>query len=1141
MLKVENCLLLSVVDTGSLVTLIDKKFVLDLKCKINPSNEILKTANGTILQNEGIVSLNVKLGNEWVNCDFLVINNLANYLQGSYVLLGSRFFEKYGICVNFNEKLLEINQGVEKCQIPFSTDNDVFCNEKVTVSQKTIISPNAYKQVNVLVPVQNGLYVVKPNLDRLSFPDYLVKVKNQSFSLLVNNNINRKTTLYPGQVIGLLCQKTVDPENAAVSVNFIDNFENDDGLQSLYNESINKIIIDSALENKDKSTLEKLISEYRSCFSESLIKDRSNFPINMDFEYEGKNPVYVRPYRTNFLQRKVIKDEISKLQEEGVIEPSTSCFCSPFMVIKKPDGKSFRCVCDLRKVNENIKPMKYPLPNLQTLLENAAGGTFYSSFDLCSGYHQMKVEESKRKYLAFAADSKLWQYTHTPMGLNQSGANFQMAMDLMFNGLQDKVLIYLDDILVVTKGDFSEHLEVLEKVLDRCKKFGLILKGSKTKLAQREIKFLGHYLDKDVVRTDPDKVKAISDFPIPRNVHDVRSFKGLINFYYRFCPELGIISKPLNELTGRNAKFIWTNEHQTAFDKLKKLMVGNTVLAHYNPESRIQIFSDASDCGVGGVINIETSPDVWQPVAYCSRNLSDHERKHYSVTEKELLAVLFVLDKFKYYLYGGKVEFFTDHKAIVFMLDKQKELSGRLARWCLKLKEMQQYVTFKFKKGKENILADCLSRNPILEMGGDNDCIQDVYAISVEKRNDFKDDQLADPLIQSWIGIMNNNQATIQEKRKVKDFVVKDGVLYRKCRNSVKREILQLVLPERHVKDVISKYHDKENSFHASVNKTVSTIQQYFYFRNMQEVVKVYITSCDKCQLYKESKSVPYGHLTERVFNKRGVCWQLDTIGPFIPDSRGNKYVITIVDVFSNFLMARAVKDIKTATIIRFLGHVLNQFKMEYLRTDLHRVFTSEKFTSYVQNKGVKLIKSLSYTPHTNGKVENLNKILKNRLAMRCSNYLNQWSSHIPKMVHSINCTAEELTKMSPYQLMYDELPYVSDEGKYPIENENLKLNGQEIIIQNDKVKEARHLQFKRNEKYFNKHHKKSDFKVGEFVKITHRAYEVGTNKGFKQKFTGPWVIVDKVGEVTFRVQLKDSPVFKLVHISQVRNYYIRD
>jgi hypothetical protein len=228
----------------------------------------------------------------------------------------------------------------------------------------------------------------------------------------------------------------------------------------------------------------------------------------------------------------------------------------------------------------------------------------------------------------------------------------------------------------------------------------------------------------------------------------------------------------------------------------------------------------------------------------------------------------------------------------------------------------------------------------------------------------------------------------------------------------------------------------------------------------MQELVRMYVVTCDKCQLFKESKVIPFGHLTERVFHKKEHCWQLDTIGPFLADRMNKKYIIVLVDVFSSFLVARAVKDIKTPTIIRFLSDTLRKFKIEYLRTDLHRVFTSEKFQRYANSKNIKLIKSLSYTPQCNGKVECLNKILKNRLAIRSVGYLDQWSQFVQEMVHSINITPEEVSKVAPYQIMFDEMPFISDEDKYPIFNENLKLSDQEIKVQNEKIVRARHMHF---------------------------------------------------------------------------------
>jgi transposase InsO family protein len=501
------------------------------------------------------------------------------------------------------------------------------------------------------------------------------------------------------------------------------------------------------------------------------------------------------------------------------------------------------------------------------------------------------------------------------------------------------------------------------------------------------------------------------------------------------------------------------------------------------------------------------------------------------------------MDKFKYYIYGGKVEVFTDHKAIVFLLNKQKELSGRIARWCLKLKELQEYVTFKFKKGSENFQADCLSRYPIMDMveGSNIGEICDVYAITVEKKNNFERSQNEDGEIQNLITILKSQNGNTKEKRKVKKFCLIDDILYKKCKNVVDREIYQLVVPEKYITEVIGMHHDGKEAYHSSINKTVAHIQQNYYFPNMQEVVKGYVNSCEKCQLFKENKMIPFGELTERKVHKEKLSFQMDTIGPMLPDRKGMKYVITLIETYSSFVIVRAVKNIKTISIIRFLTSVLRTYKISYLRTDLHRTFTSDKFINFAQRNGIQLIRSLAFSPHCNGKIESFHRNLKVRLAMKCSGNSDYWSNYVQEVVRSINSTPEGVSKITPYQMLHDRVQSPIGEDKYPIRLENSReLSDDEKKIQNEKIVGARHLQFLRNKKYFDRHHKKFCFKVGDLVRVTNLGYEININKAFKQRFTGPWKVLEIVGQVTYKLELCDSPVIRVFHVSRLRNYFIR-
>ena len=302
--------------------------------------------------------------------------------------------------------------------------------------------------------------------------------------------------------------------------------------------------------------------------------------------------------------------------------------------------------------------------------------------DLMSGYWQVELSPDAREKTAFTTYSGLFEFLVLPFGLTNAPATFQRLMECVLRGLTWRVcLIYLDDVIVFSKT-FEEHLANLRLVFTRFRAAGIKLKPSKCHFGRTEVPYLGHIVSKDGVRPDPDKIRAVQEFPVPRNVHEVRSFLGLANYYRKFVKDFCQLAAPLHQLTSKKVQFKWTEESNAAFQTLKAALVSAPILAYPDFTREFQLYVDASDSAIGMVLGqIQNDKEV--VIAYAGRGFNPAER-NYSATEREALAVVEGIKHFQTYLYGSRFTVITDHNALRWLMNI-KEATGRLARWSLRL------------------------------------------------------------------------------------------------------------------------------------------------------------------------------------------------------------------------------------------------------------------------------------------------------------------------------------------------------------------------------------------------------------------------------------------------------------------------
>ncbi|UYV75173.1 hypothetical protein LAZ67_12002747, partial [Cordylochernes scorpioides] len=427
------------------------------------------------------------------------------------------------------------------------------------------------------------------------------------------------------------------------------------------------LTLDPGLSEIQRLQLVSCLDEFIDIFDFGSTPIKPTSTVKHKINTGDQSPIKQRPYRVAPSERRLIQDEVNKMIENHIVKPSESPRSSPVILVRKKDGTWRFCV-DYRRLNKITKKDVYPLPRIDDALDSLAGSSYFSTMDLRSGYWQIEVDEKDREKTAFITPDGLYEFQVMPFGLCNAPATFERMIDSVLGSLKwNMCLCYLDDI-VVYAPTFEEHLRRLQLVLSCIQKAGLSLNHKKCIFGSRRIKILGHLVDANGIHPDPDKVEAVSKFPRPRNISELKSFLGLCSYYQRFIENFADKARSLHDLLKTEKQFYWDAAQEKAFEVLKTALISEPVSGHFDESADTHLHTDASGHGIGAVL-LQIQGGKERPIAYASRSLTKAEN-NYSTTEKECLAVVWSISKFRPYLFGRPFRVVTDHHSLCWLHQK---------------------------------------------------------------------------------------------------------------------------------------------------------------------------------------------------------------------------------------------------------------------------------------------------------------------------------------------------------------------------------------------------------------------------------------------------------------------------------------
>lgn len=865
------------------------------------------------------------------------------------------------------------------------------------------------------------------------------------------------------------------------------------------------------LNPQQREALWEILMKNKDVFSDKIGKCA-----NYRYSYEVIDPKPFR-YKCRIIPlelRDAVDETIKNLLDQGIIKPINSAFVNPLCIIKKSSGK-VRITLDSRNMNQYIVRDNFRTQPIEQILAGIGSKKFFSSLDVTNSYLQIEVAPHLHQYSSFLYKGRNYCFTRASYGQVNSGSAFLRAMHQILGTQTEKFISQYVDDLLIHDNNIEDHLMHLDIVLSKIRENNMTLNWDKCQFFETKIKFVGYVISEGTISPDPERVEAILKIPRPRNQRQVKKLLGIFGYQARFLVNFAREAAPLHALLKKGEKWKWTEVEEEAFERMKGLFSKSVLLTCPDETQPFLLFSDASQLAYGGLLAQRAGTGELRVIATASRALTAAE-KVACITQQEISAVFFCLQKFRHYVYNRELIIYTDHLSLSFM-SKCKLTSNKISRY---IQEVMAYnpTMISHIPGAQNIFSDVLSR------------IQHGQDLPETVDSNHRE-------IRIWKLDLSLNAQLVKQMKKIADYQAKDrklmklitlappvgsaneakygmheGVLYKKDVRG--RGAWRVYIPPALEELVIESFH--KALIHGGVERTVAAISEHFYVYKLGRRARELIAACDLCQ---KAKSVNYKVDREPKAMLRERPGQLafaDAHGPMPTARTGLKFIFVVMDCMSKVTALFPMKKLTSANCARKITHDYTAAfgKPEAIVVDNASIHHGRKFTSELEKAGIRIINISRYHPNANmceRRMRDLSvylRVLTHEKHSRWSEYLHyiQWvmnnsinssTGYAPLTLH-LNRSADPLIADLPRHI-----PIITETDAERIEEAFKRLSARAEKRMKRKKRYARTWQPKENDRVLLKNFKLSNAALGRTKKM-------------ELVYHGPVVIDRVIGDRTY-------------------------
>lgn len=948
--------------------------------------------------------------------------------------------------------------------------------------------------------------------------------------------------------------------------------------------------IGDELSIEQHNRLINLLRTYEGVFAKNGELAISNVPFQK-IRLKDETPKVAKSFRRGPAEQDLMDKQIQRLWDAGLIRESSSQFSAPAFLVKKPksnptDEQKFRLLIDYRATNENILVEPVPTLPMDQILSEISGKQWIQHMDLESAYYQIGIHEESRHITAFSPGPGKFghlEWTVCPQGLSASPSLYHKAIHHVLRDLRSPNIHYYLDDLILSNHKYDEAMVALEKVFKQLQKFNMRLSITKCKFFQAETKLLGKLVGRKGITLTQSARETILATQFPKNAKQLRSFLGTANFWRAHCPNFAKIAQPLTEatkgLTDKNAKIQATDKLIKTFDELKKLIAESRALRPWNDNLQPVLCCDASKTALGGFLaqRCEQSNRLYV-VEFASRKLTESQGRGASSAILELMSLVFLLRKFKAFLFGKEIIVYTDHLSLRWLsrysVDKVNIKLIMLAS-CVR----EHNLIIRHLSGSQNRLCDHISRWPshdtqylseseiepwwglpeplrydeqrVADMDTDNE----RRKIEIITRSSNQDPQHManfianlhqDPFYIEISKILKGQkQSTRTLRNKAKRYELDtDGILWflKKQKQGPVKKLLYI--PHCQRTQIISNSHDREDSGHPSTFYNARNLESTYHWPGLRRDLRSYIKSCEICAKTRRlTGKKPDGHLQwipPEKFPSESLV--LDHFGPIQDSANSSKnskrWILVVVDRLTRYTAYYVNKKVTSAEVIKSLKtHFSHYGPCKQIHTDNATCFRSGEMKQFLDDLRIKAVFGAPYSPQSQGLVERKMQNLADYLAR----YLDNHKGNLEELLQNAMLATNSLTNKShghtPFFAMHgrelrkvDEVP-----EQQTISNDERIKNVQALW---KKLPHLLKVSYEKASSQYNKRRANPIYNRGNLVVVARRIGEGNRPLKICNKWSSPTPILKRLKRNRYLLMVDGKQ--KAVHISKMKPFFCR-